>query len=221
MDPSWKQELAAELAAHSTMELHALLATEEAAGAAVYPPAPLRFAAFDRTPFDAVRVVILGQDPYHGPDQAMGLAFSVPRGVPVPPSLRNVLRELEADLGVPAPDHGDLTAWADRGVLLLNTSLSVRAHDAGSHAGAGWEPITDAAVHALSNHRDGIAFLLWGRHAHAKAPLIDHTRHLVLEAAHPSPLSASRGFVGCRHFSRVNEWFAERGEPALDWTLPA
>jgi uracil-DNA glycosylase len=165
--------------------------------------------------------VIVGQDPFHGPGQAMGLCFSVPRGVATPPSLRNMLTEIEADLGIPAPVHGDLTYWADQGVLLLNTSLTVRAHEAASHAGKGWERLTDAAIQALADQREGLVFLLWGRHAQAKRTMIDARRHLVLCAPHPSPLSASKGFFGCRHFSQANEYLAARGERPIDWSLPA
>lgn len=220
IDASWRDALAAEFDAPYMRELRGFLEAERAAGRTVYPPNRQLFAAFDHTPFDAVRCVIVGQDPYHGPGQAMGLSFSVPRGVPVPPSLRNVFRELRDDLGIEPPAHGDLTAWADRGVLLLNASLTVRAHEAGSHAAAGWQRFTDAAIDALATRREGIAFLLWGRHARAKGAGIDRGRHLVLEAAHPSPLSASNGFFGCRHFSRVNAYRRERGEPPVDWTLP-
>lgn len=218
--PSWAAALAKEFDAPYMDELRSFLHAEREAGLVVFPPMGQVFHAFDRTPFDAVRVVIVGQDPYHGPGQAMGLCFSVPRGVPQPPSLRNVLAEVEADTGIARPAHGDLRAWADQGVLLLNTSLTVRAHEAGSHSGRGWERLTDAALRALSEQRDGLVFLLWGRHAHAKRPLIDADRHLVLTAAHPSPLSASRGFFGCRHFSRTNEWLVARGEQPIDWSLP-
>lgn len=220
LEASWRAALSDELAAPSMQQLHALLDDERRAGHDVYPPRDRIFAAFEHTPLERVRIVIVGQDPYHGPGQATGLAFGVPRGVAVPPSLRNVFAELVDDLGIERPAHGDLTAWADRGVLLLNTSLTVRAHAAGSHSGRGWEQLTDAALRVLAEQRDGIAFLLWGRHAQGKAAMIDAARHLVLTAAHPSPLSASRGFFGCRHFSRVNEYFVERGEPSADWTLP-
>jgi uracil-DNA glycosylase len=220
IDASWRDALATELASPAMRDLHELLDAERAAGHVVYPPQDRIFAAFDHTPVDRVRVVIVGQDPYHGSGQAMGLAFGVPRGVPVPPSLRNVFAELVDDLGVARPAHGDLTAWADRGVLLLNTSLTVRANEAGSHSGRGWEQLTDAAIQVLAKRRDGIAFLLWGRHAQAKLPMLDPDRHLVLTAAHPSPLSASKGFFGCRHFSRVNEYLASRGGEPVDWSLP-
>jgi uracil-DNA glycosylase len=218
LEPSWKAALEAEFADPYMRELKAFLQAERAAGHELYPPMSRVFAAFDHTPFDQVRVVIVGQDPYHGPGQAMGLCFSVPRGMDVPPSLRNVFTELEADLGVTRPEHGDLTHWADQGVLLLNTSLTVRAREAGSHAGRGWERLTDAAIRALVEERDGIVFLLWGRHAQAKRTMIDEQRHLVLTAAHPSPLSASKGFFGCRHFSRANSYLVEHGHAPVDWS---
>ena len=221
LEPSWKRALAAEFGAPYMHELKAFLTAERAAGREVYPPMRLVFNAFDHTPFDQVRVVIVGQDPYHGPGQAMGLSFSVPRGVAVPPSLRNMLAEIESDLGIPAPGHGDLTHWADQGVLLLNTSLTVRAHEAASHSGKGWERLTDAAIQALADQREGLVFLLWGRHAQAKRSMIDARRHLVLCAPHPSPLSASKGFFGCRHFSQANEYLADRGDAPIDWSLPA
>lgn len=221
LEPSWKRVLADEFAAPSAHELRSYLQGERDKGRETYPPMRLVFNAFEHTPFDDVRVVIVGQDPYHGPGQAMGLSFSVPRGVAVPPSLRNMFQELEADCGVAKPAHGDLTHWADQGVLLLNTSLTVRAHEAASHAGRGWERITDAAIHALAEQRDGIVFLLWGRHAQAKRTMIDARRHLVLTAPHPSPLSASKGFFGCRHFSQANAWLADRGGQPIDWALPA
>ena len=221
LEPSWKRALESEFDATYMRELRAFLVAERAAGHRIYPPMSLVFNAFEHTPFDAVKVVIVGQDPYHGDGQAMGLSFSVPRGIDVPPSLRNMFRELEDDLGVARATHGDLSAWADQGVLLLNTSLTVRAHEAGSHAGRGWERLTDAAIQALADQREGIVFLLWGRHAQAKRAMIDHRRHLVLCAAHPSPLSASKGFFGCRHFSQANEYLAARGETPIDWSLPA
>jgi uracil-DNA glycosylase len=220
LEPSWKRVLAAEFAHESAVQLKAFLQAERDAGHRTFPPMRLVFDAFEHTPFDDVRVVIVGQDPYHGPGQAMGLSFSVPRGIVVPPSLRNMFRELEADCGIEPPTHGDLTHWADQGVLLLNTSLTVRAHEAASHAGRGWERITDAAIRALAEQRDGIVFLLWGRHAQAKQSMIDGRRHLVLCAPHPSPLSASKGFFGCRHFSQANAYLAARGEQPIDWSLP-
>lgn len=221
IDASWKRALEAEFGSAYMHELKAFLQAERAAGRAIFPPMRQVFAAFDHTPFDQVRVVIVGQDPYHGTGQAMGLSFSVPRGIDVPPSLRNVFTELQSDVGIERPTHGDLTHWADQGVLLLNTSLTVRAHEAASHSGKGWEQLTDAAIRALAEEREGIVFLLWGRHAQAKRSMIDHRRHFVLSAPHPSPLSASKGFFGCRHFSQANEYLAARGAQPIDWSLPA
>lgn len=186
----------------------------------VYPPGTRIFAAFNATPFDKVRVVILGQDPYHGPDQAHGLSFSVPEGVPPPPSLANIFVELQRDLGIPRSRHGDLSSWARQGVLLLNATLTVRASTAGSHQGKGWERFTDAAIRGLSERHQGLIFLLWGRFAQQKASLIDADRHYILQAPHPSPLSAHKGFIGCGHFSRVNELLIAQGKPPIDWALP-
>jgi uracil-DNA glycosylase len=186
----------------------------------VFPPGGEIFAAFDHTPFRRVRVVVLGQDPYHGPGQAHGLCFSVRRGVPIPPSLQNIYRELREDRGVPTPRHGDLTAWADRGVLLLNATLTVRAHEANSHKGRGWETFTDRVVEVLNEGREGLVFVLWGSSAAQKGARVDRARHLVVASPHPSPLSASRGFFGSRPFARIDRWFADRGEPPIDWRLP-
>lgn len=191
--------------------------TEERRVATILPPMPQIFAAFDRTPLPAVKVVILGQDPYMRPGQAHGLSFSVPRGVRVPPSLQNIYKELGADLGLPRPDHGDLTRWADQGVLLLNALLTVREGEPFSHAGHGWERFTDAAIAALDQRREGLVFLLWGRPAQQKAAHIDARRHLVLKAAHPSPMAADRGFFGCRHFSKANAYLEARGVAPVDW----
>ena len=184
-----------------------------------YPAGSNIFAAFDRTPFDKVKVVILGQDPYHEPGQAHGLCFSVPNGIPVPPSLVNIIKEINSDLGVNIPtDRGNLEGWADQGVLLLNATLTVRAHQAGSHQRQGWETFTDAAISALSQQRSGIVFLLWGSFAIAKSQLIDRTKHYVLTAPHPSPLSAYRGFFGCKHFSQCNALLQQQGLEPIDWT---
>mgnify|MGYP006299393299 CR=1 FL=1 len=187
----------------------------------VYPPAPQVFRALALTPPDRVRVVLLGQDPYHGPGQANGLCFSVNPGVKLPPSLRNILRERYDDLGMAMPDHGDLEHWARQGVLLLNTVLTVRAHEANSHRDQGWEQFTDAVVRAVARARDHLVALLWGRSAAAKRHLFDPDRHHMLEAPHPSPLSAHRGFFGSRPFSRANAILEDHGEPAIDWALPA
>ena len=183
----------------------------------VYPPAGKIFAAFDTTPFDRVKVVIIGQDPYHGPDQANGLCFSVSPGIEVPPSLRNIFQEIHDDTGVPVPVSGDLSRWARQGVLLLNASLTVREHQPKSHSGIGWETFTDAAVHALAEKREHLVFLLWGSDAIRKGSFIDRSRHLVLTAPHPSPLSAYRGFFGCRHFSQANEYLKAHGETPIEW----
>lgn len=199
-------------------QAEAYVAAREGAGLHVYPPAALRYRALELVPPAGVKVVILGQDPYHGAGQAMGLAFSVPRGVRVPPSLANVYKELAADLDMPRPAHGDLTAWAQQGVLLLNTSLSVEEGRAASHANIGWDKITDALVACVSKEAPAAVFMLWGNDARAKAPLVDRSRHLVLEAAHPSPLSARR-FLGCRHFSQANDFLIARDGDPVKWTL--
>ncbi len=223
IEASWKRELAEEFAKDYFARLKDFLLEEKRRGAVVYPPGPLIFNAFDHTPFDKVKVVILGQDPYHGPGQAHGLCFSVQRGVPPPPSLQNMFKELREDLkdlgGFRMPDHGNLEKWADQGVFLLNATLTVRAGAAASHAGKGWEEFTAAAVRRLSEKREGLVFLLWGRHAQAKEPLIDATRHHVLKAAHPSPLSAHNGFFGCRHFSRANALLVKAGKEPIDWRI--
>lgn len=183
----------------------------------VYPPASRIFAAFDTTPFSSVKAVIIGQDPYHGPGQANGLCFSVNPGIDIPPSLRNIFKEIHDDTGAPVPDNGDLSRWARQGVLLLNSSLTVRKGLAASHSGIGWETVTDAAVRALAEKRSGLVFLLWGSHAIRKGEFIDRTRHLVLTAPHPSPLSAHRGFFGCRHFSRANSYLISQGKEPIQW----
>jgi uracil-DNA glycosylase len=190
----------------------------ESEGVAVFPESQLRYRALESLAPEQTRVVILGQDPYHRPGQAMGLAFSVPKGVPVPRSLSNIYKELASDLGLPRPDHGDLTAWAHQGVLLLNTSLSVEEGRAGSHAGIGWQTVTDCLIAHVSLATQAAVFVLWGNHSRAKAPLIDRSRHLVLESAHPSPLSA-RKFLGCRHFSQANAFLVTRGLPPVRWAL--
>lgn len=183
----------------------------------VYPPASKIFAAFDTSPFKDTRVVIIGQDPYHGPGQANGLAFSVSPGTPIPPSLRNIFTEIHTDTGAPLPTDGDLTRWARQGVLLLNASLTVREHLPKSHAGIGWEQLTDAAVRAINERREGVVFMLWGSDAIRKGIIIDRTKHLVLTAPHPSPLSAHRGFFGCRHFSQANAYLVAHGKRPIDW----
>lgn len=217
---SWKSRLQAELHAPAMRELSAFLRQEKARGKQIFPPGNEIFAALDATPFEQVEVVILGQDPYHGPGQAHGLCFSVRPGVPPPPSLLNVFAEIQRDLGHPRPDHGCLLPWAWQGVLLLNAVLTVEAGQAGSHAGRGWEAFTDAIIERLNRERDGLAFMLWGAYAQKKGALIDRSRHCILRAPHPSPLSAHRGFIGCGHFGAANRWLAGRGARPIDWRLP-
>ena len=214
----WMQALAGEFEAPYFAELKAFLVAERAAHA-VYPKGSDIFNAFNTTPFEEVKVVILGQDPYHGPGQAHGLCFSVPAGVPPPPSLMNMFAEVERDLGIPPPAHGDLSPWARQGVLLLNATLTVRAHAAGSHQNKGWERFTDAAIARLSEQHRGLVFMLWGRYAQQKEALIDNSRHYILKAPHPSPLSAHRGFMGCGHFRQANELLAAQGKRPIDWRL--
>lgn len=185
----------------------------------VFPPSQLIFNAFNLTPFDDVKVVILGQDPYHNVGQAHGLAFSVPDGIQKPPSLQNIFKELNQDLNIPIPMNGNLEKWAKEGVLLLNASLTVRAHEAASHAKIGWQRFTDAAIKALSDKRQNLVFILWGNYAIAKENLIDHNKHLILKTVHPSPLSASRGFFGCHHFSKTNEYLIKNGITPIDWSF--
>ncbi|HVJ36834.1 MAG TPA: uracil-DNA glycosylase [Stenotrophomonas sp.] len=220
LEPSWRQRVGEWLLRPEMRELSAFLRQRKAAGAQIFPPGHDIFAAFDATPFDQVKVVILGQDPYHGFGQAHGLCFSVQPGVPVPPSLLNIYKEIEADLGLPRPDHGCLLPWAQRGVLLLNAVLTVEEGKPGSHQGRGWEGFTDHVVDVLNREREGLVFLLWGSYAQAKGKVIDPRRHRVLKAPHPSPLSAHRGFLGCRHFSATNEYLRRRGLGEVDWRLP-
>lgn len=219
---SWQHALAPVLAGEEARALDTWLRAEEGAGKTIYPPRAQRLAAFASTPLDAVRVVILGQDPYHGPGQAHGLAFSVPDGVRPPPSLVNIFKELQSDLGCAPPGSGNLNGWARQGVLLLNTTLSVEAGQAGSHAGRGWDAITDAALVAVAARDVPSVFVLWGSHARKKAARIDGlgagNRHCVLESAHPSPLSAYRGFFGSRPFSRANAFLEQHGRTPIDWT---
>jgi len=219
LHPSWQQVLGEELQQPYMQELRNFLRAEKQAGKEIYPPSPLIFNAFNHTPFDQVRVVIIGQDPYHGPGQAMGLSFSVPQGVKVPPSLVNIYKELGADLGLQMSGSGDLTPWADQGVLLLNATLTVEAAKAGSHQKKGWEQFTDAAIQALNEQREGLVFVLWGSYAQKKGRVIDSERHLVLKSAHPSPLSAYRGFFGSRQFSQINQYLSANGQAAIEWQL--
>ncbi len=221
---SWRSALTPVLSSVEARQLGGWLHAEEDAGRAIYPPRGSRLKAFELTPLEQTRVVILGQDPYHGPGQAMGLSFSVSRGERPPPSLANIYRELASDLGLPRPTHGDLTRWAEQGVLLLNASLTVEAGKAGSHAGRGWEAVTDAAVAAVAARSEPTVFILWGNHAQGKAARIaglhDGSPHLVLKSPHPSPLSAHRGFFGSRPFSRANAFLREHGRGEIDWHLP-
>lgn len=219
LESSWKQRLAPEFSEPYMLQLRQFLVQEKAAGHTLYPPGGLIFNALNSTPFDAVRVVIIGQDPYHGPGQAHGLCFSVRPGVDVPPSLRNIYRELSDDLGIETPRGGCLQPWAAQGVLLLNAVLTVRAGAAASHQGRGWEQFTDRIITLLNEQREGLVFLLWGSYAQRKGQIIDRQRHLVLQAPHPSPLSAHRGFFGCRHFSRSNEYLQHKGAAPIDWRL--
>lgn len=218
IDPSWLEVLRPQFEAPYFAQLKDFLVAERQQYVC-YPKGWDIFAAFDRTPFDKVKVVILGQDPYHEPGQAHGLCFSVPAGVAVPPSLVNIIKEINSDLGTQIPlTSGNLTGWAEQGVLLLNATLTVRAHQAGSHQHRGWELFTDAAIQALAQRRTGIVFMLWGSFAISKAQYIDRTRHYVLTAPHPSPLSAYRGFFGCRHFSQCNAILQQQGLAPIDWT---
>ena len=220
LEPSWKARVGDYLLRPEMRELGTFLRDEKSRGKTLYPPGPDIFAALDATPFDAVKVVILGQDPYHGPGQAHGLCFSVPPGVPVPPSLQNVYRELQRDLGIPPPNHGCLLPWARQGVLLLNAVLTVEEARAGAHQGKGWEGFTDEIVQVLDREKESLVFMLWGAYAQAKGRVIDPRRHRVLRAPHPSPLSAHRGFIGCGHFSAANEYLTRRGIAPIDWRLP-
>ena len=224
LDPQWREALAGEFAAPYMADLKRFLLERKAAGARIFPPGSHWFRALDLTPPDKVRVVILGQDPYHGPGQAHGLCFSVRPGVPVPPSLVNIYKELQRDLGIALPHHGFLESWARQGVLLLNAVLTVEMGDAGSHQGKGWERFTDAVIARVNALEHPVVFLLWGSHAQKKAAGVDSVdrggRHLVLKAPHPSPLSAHRGFLGCGHFSQANAFLEGQGLEPIDWRLP-
>lgn len=216
---SWKQVLKNEFEKAYFLEIVTFLRTERMAGATIYPPGSLIFNAYNTTPFDQVKVVIIGQDPYHGPGQAHGLSFSVQNGIATPPSLQNIYKELHTDIGMPIPNHGNLTPWAEQGVLLLNASLTVRANQPMSHAKIGWSGFTDATIATISKEKEKVVFLLWGKFAQEKQVLIDETKHLVLKAAHPSPLSAYNGFFGCRHFSKTNEYLSKNGLSPINWNL--
>lgn len=216
IEPSWKERLQPEFEKEYFKQLTAFVRDEYRQGT-VYPPGPLIFSAFDHCPFDKVKVVILGQDPYHEPGQAHGLCFSVQDGTPFPPSLVNIFQEIKSDLGKTVPPSGNLLRWADQGVLLLNATLTVRAHQAGSHQNKGWEAFTDAVIHCLAAERNHIVYMLWGSYAQRKGAFIDTNRNLVLQSAHPSPLSAYRGFFGCRHFSKANDYLIVTGQLPIDW----
>ena len=218
IEASWKDALAEQFAAPYFAQLKQFLVAEKQQFV-VFPPGPQIFNAFNLTPFDKVKVVIIGQDPYHEPGQAHGLCFSVQPGTKFPPSLMNIFQELQSDLGIPMPQNGNLERWAQQGVLLLNATLTVRAHQAGSHQRRGWELFTDAAISKLSQKRSGIVFLLLGSYAQAKIQLIDTSKHFILTAPHPSPLSAYRGFFGCKHFSKTNELLVQSGQTPIDWSL--
>ena len=221
LEASWLALLADQFDQPYMLQLREFLRAEKLAGKTVYPSGNSMFAALNRVPVEQVKVVVIGQDPYHGPGQAHGLSFSVPRGVPLPPSLRNIFAEIEKDLGcqsLAAQGSGDLSLWADQGVLLLNAVLSVQAHAAASHQGKGWEQFTDVLVQRLAAQRSGLVFLLWGSYAQKKAAMVEGSRHRLLKAPHPSPLSAHRGFFGCRHFSQTNAYLEEQGTTPIDWT---
>jgi uracil-DNA glycosylase len=218
IEEGWKEILMDEFQSAYFSELKTFL-VEEKKKFTIYPPGKHLFNAFQHTPFERVKVVILGQDPYHGKGQAHGLCFSVPPGIPAPPSLVNIFKELKSDLNLPIPSHGNLVPWADQGVLLLNATLTVRDSQAGSHQKKGWETFTNRAIENISTHKSGVVFLLWGRYAQAKEALIDGSKHLILKSAHPSPLSAYNGFFGCKHFSRTNEYLEQQGKSGIDWIL--
>lgn len=221
---SWLVMIGGEFDKPYMQSLRAFLKQEKLLGKTIYPPSPVIFNAFNHTPFDQVRVVIIGQDPYHGQDnkgqpQAHGLSFSVPQGVALPPSLMNIFKEIEADLRIKMSRKGDLSAWANQGVLLLNATLTVEMANAGSHQKRGWEEFTDAAIAALNEYRDGLVFVLWGSYAHKKGEMINPEKHFVLKSPHPSPLSAHRGFFGNHQFSKINDYLISRGQAPINWQL--
>jgi uracil-DNA glycosylase len=219
IEASWREVLKDEFQKSYFEQIVMFLKHEKALGKTIYPPGGMMFNAFEKTPFDKVKVVILGQDPYHGPGQAHGLCFSVQDGVKPPPSLVNIYKEMHTDLGLPIPTTGNLTKWAENGVLLLNAILTVRAGEPASHSKIGWENFTDAVIRKLSAQKQDLVFLLWGRFAQDKQILIDATRHHILKAAHPSPFSVDKGFYGCRHFSKTNELLMKAGKAPIDWSL--
>jgi uracil-DNA glycosylase len=218
IEESWKNKLSDEFSQPYFLTLKQFL-VEEKKQYILYTPGSQIFAAFDRTPYESVKVVILGQDPYHGPGQAHGLCFSVPPGIKAPPSLVNIFKEIQNDLGLAMPSHGNLSSWADQGILLLNATLTVRANQPGSHQNKGWETFTDSVIKNLSDNREGLVFLLWGKFAQAKEDLIDATKHHILKAPHPSPFSANTGFFGCRHFSKTNQILKKQGKQEINWEL--
>lgn len=220
LDPSWKAPLSDVLLSPTMTQLRDFLAVQKQEHQIIYPPSPLIFNALNTTPLDQVRVVILGQDPYHGPNQANGLSFSVQRGIPLPPSLKNIYRELSDDLGIPPARHGDLSAWARQGVLLLNSVLTVNAGNAASHQNKGWEEFTDRVIDVINQNTEHTVFILWGAYAQRKGQRIDSSKHLVLKAAHPSPLAANRGgFFGCKVFSKTNNYLIQHGKAPIQWQL--
>lgn len=219
IEESWKIVLNEEFNSSYFFQLKTFLKNERKTGQIIYPPNSCIFSAFDKTPFNNVKVVILGQDPYHGADQAHGLSFSVPVNQSIPRSLMNIFKEIKSDLNIVMPTTGNLEKWTSQGVLLLNATLTVRANQPGSHQNQGWENFTDAVICKLSSDRNGIIFLLWGKYAQAKEPLIDTTKHFILKSPHPSPFSADRGFFGCKHFSKTNEILIREGKTPIDWSL--
>jgi len=220
LEQSWLEELEPEFSEPYMLSLKSFLREQKHSGKRIFPAGSEFFNAFDHTPLPEVKIVILGQDPYHGEGQAHGLCFSVRPGIAVPPSLKNIYKELHQELGTPIPNHGHLTAWADQGVLLLNSVLSVECAQAASHQGKGWETFTDKVIDVINRKREGVVFMLWGSYAQRKGAIIDTSRHLVLKAPHPSPLSAYRGFFGCGHFIEANNYLTARGESPVDWVLP-
>ena len=219
IEPGWKEVLAGEFKKPYFLQIVHFLKTEKNNGKLIFPPGSLIFNAFQMSPFSETKVILLGQDPYHGPGQAHGLSFSVPDGVRPPPSLQNIFKELNMDIGMPIPQTGNLTPWAKQGVLLLNAYLTVQANSPASHSQSGWGEFTNAVIAKLSDLKEDLVFLLWGKFAQEKQPLIDETKHLVLKSAHPSPFSADKGFFGCRHFSKTNEWLMKKGLDPIDWKL--
>ncbi len=219
IEESWKAVLKQEFNKAYFLQIATFLKAERLSGKTIYPPGSLIFNAFNTTPFDQLKVVLLGQDPYHGPGQAHGLSFSVQNGIPPPPSLINIFKELQTDIGMPIPSHGNLTHWAEQGVMLLNASLTVRANEPMSHSKIGWAEFTNAVIEKISAQKKNIVFLLWGKFAQEKQALVDETKHLVLKSAHPSPFSADKGFFGCKHFSKTNSWLVSKGIDPIDWAL--